>query len=1057
MTAFRVHYVAAPGQTIFTVPVKFSLISDLNVYVNGVLKTFSDPPANSGLYNVTGVGDEDGGTIIFGPPGLAVNDRVIIMNDEELLLATTDLQRTVRLDTTDFLNPLNPLPDTAVRANKLLGFDASGHPTVLAQLQGPAGEDGAEGPEGPAGPTGPEGPAGPAGADASHANSQFTGVTTTWTSTDSGALGNHWQAYHLSATPAANDVVLKIEAFGRDSALNSQSYGSMSFIAKAVTNTAEQGMWSLDTVFQGTARQTLLAEYGQLSVIRPDASGAAAGPYLKLKRQSTAPANGMPIGGVQFWALNGVASDEFYADITAKADDITSNNEKGSLSFWIAGGTNGSLQEILHLTEHNRGGSTHFGGSFNLEYDENGSTRGPVLRLKRDSTSPAALDELGTVDFLGKTTTGVMVNYADITAEIEVPCTPPTTGDGVLKFSLMLAGVGTTVLTLAKSAATLALKLITPMSTTARAGLNIPPGSAPTTPVSGDVWGTPAGLYYHAGAITYGPFGDVANAVNMVLKAGDTMTGDLTITKSGPTLYLNTTSALAEPSVMGQLNGVYMWGVELGTPEAKNFSIDRYDDANNYVDSPIEVSRDNGRVIQAGTDFTGKVQIAPANPAGTAKLNLWPSAGHPLTKFNGDMWSTDAGVYAQINNETARLATTDTHQEFNSRKTFTVPPVLPAATEDLPSYRMEIGGAPAFPEPGWVWMDDGGLFYCVEDGVVVGPLGEATSIAWENITGKPDEFPPVGHQHPMSDIQGLSSAFDDTVEEAPYDDTEYARRNAEWVPVPGPRSSGIQGYSLGSTTVAPPVVGGIRLNNFATQSAATIIWMNYTNEDGVDLKTYYQERVKAGDTLYLQDRDDATKWQLYEITAAFTDNTTYASIPVIWKAGGASLLAQRVVVTRESAGSTGSGLGNTPIVGDGTDKAELRLNGGADPTDYASIIAQRNGSNRWGMNFTNLNVESTGNAGSDYSIIRYSDAGSPLGLALEINRKTGTTKLEGLAIPHATPATPIDGQIWTTSAGVHARINGSTMQVSPGWMQLTQVAYDAIATKDPNMLYVVIG
>lgn len=37
--------------------------------------------------------------------------------------------------------------------------------------------------------------------------------------------------------------------------------------------------------------------------------------------------------------------------------------------------------------------------------------------------------------------------------------------------------------------------------------------------------------------------------------------------------------------------------------------------------------------------------------------------------------------------------------------------------------------------------------------------GETSSVGWDNITGKPDSYPPETHIHSQSDISGLSSAL----------------------------------------------------------------------------------------------------------------------------------------------------------------------------------------------------------------------------------------------------------------------------------------------------------
>jgi len=56
------------------------------------------------------------------------------------------------------------------------------------------------------------------------------------------------------------------------------------------------------------------------------------------------------------------------------------------------------------------------------------------------------------------------------------------------------------------SAQTLSGPLITTASTTSAAGLNLPQGSAPTSPTNGDLWTTSAGVYARINGTTVGPF-----------------------------------------------------------------------------------------------------------------------------------------------------------------------------------------------------------------------------------------------------------------------------------------------------------------------------------------------------------------------------------------------------------------------------------------------------------------------------------------------------------------------------------------------------------------------
>jgi hypothetical protein len=52
---------------------------------------------------------------------------------------------------------------------------------------------------------------------------------------------------------------------------------------------------------------------------------------------------------------------------------------------------------------------------------------------------------------------------------------------------------------------TLLGELVTLASATGTAGLNLPHGAAPTSPVNGDVWTTTAGLFVRVNGSTVGP------------------------------------------------------------------------------------------------------------------------------------------------------------------------------------------------------------------------------------------------------------------------------------------------------------------------------------------------------------------------------------------------------------------------------------------------------------------------------------------------------------------------------------------------------------------------
>ena len=92
---------------------------------------------------------------------------------------------------------------------------------------------------------------------------------------------------------------------------------------------------------------------------------------------------------------------------------------------------------------------------------------------------------------------------------------------------------------------------------------------------------------------------------------------------------------------------------------------------------------------------------------------------------------------------------------------------------------------------------------------------------------------------------------------------------------------GVQNYMFNATTTPPPAAGGVTAQQSRRKASATAIYLNYVTNDvnSINLKNYFLQRVKIGDTFYIQDKDAPTKWQLYEMTAAFTDNSTYVNDP----------------------------------------------------------------------------------------------------------------------------------------------------------------------------------
>jgi hypothetical protein len=92
-----------------------------------------------------------------------------------------------------------------------------------------------------------------------------------------------------------------------------------------------------------------------------------------------------------------------------------------------------------------------------------------------------------------------------------------------------------------------------------------------------------------------------------VAKTGDTMTGDLTITKDAASLSLNTTGTNFPTLVFGK-NGATRWivqysGAETGGDVGSDFYISRFSDSLSYLGSPIIVARSSGDLTVSGNAY----------------------------------------------------------------------------------------------------------------------------------------------------------------------------------------------------------------------------------------------------------------------------------------------------------------------------------------------------------------------------------------------------------------------------------------------------------------------
>jgi hypothetical protein len=153
-----------------------------------------------------------------------------------------------------------------------------------------------------------------------------------------------------------------------------------------------------------------------------------------------------------------------------------------------------------------------------------------------------------------------------------------------------------------------------------------------------------------------------------VLKAGDTMSGDLEISKATPGIVLRK-SAAAQFAAITSTNGANSrWAVafadstaESGSNAGSNFSISRYNDAGSPIDTPLTINRASGRALLAVSGAA-----VPVNPAGlqiafngNAAIETRPAADNTYPAIFENAAGTVVGYIQTTPTATAFSTTSD--------------------------------------------------------------------------------------------------------------------------------------------------------------------------------------------------------------------------------------------------------------------------------------------------------------------------------------------------------------------------------------------------------------
>lgn len=273
------------------------------------------------------------------------------------------------------------------------------------------------------------------------------------------------------------------------------------------------------------------------------------------------------------------------------------------------------------------------------------TTAGMFVRINGSTVSLGA-------SFAGGTLTSKLTTIASATggAPLNIPQgtapTTPNNGDIWTTSVSVFARINGATLDLNAAGGftggTLTSKLNTVASATGGAGLNVPPGVAPTTPTNGDLWTTASGLFARINGATVGPYGTGGGggSGDVVGPAGatdgnpvffDTATGKLIkdsgtvgITKGGTgqttasaalTALGGTTAAAAQTQVDTAFNNVGLGGAnrDITSTDLNTRYLNGFYEGATLTNSP---SADNGnfiiQVFQNDVDTLNVVQTATA-------------------------------------------------------------------------------------------------------------------------------------------------------------------------------------------------------------------------------------------------------------------------------------------------------------------------------------------------------------------------------------------------------------------------------------------------------------
>jgi hypothetical protein len=136
----------------------------------------------------------------------------------------------------------------------------------------------------------------------------------------------------------------------------------------------------------------------------------------------------------------------------------------------------------------------------------------------------------------------------------------------------------------------------------------------------------------------------------VLLTGANAMTGNLTIDKAAPTIFLDKSASGQSSRVEGQMDGDGRWFIDLGSNDAESggntgsgFVLGRYADDGSFLDAVLTIARATGAPTFAAADLWRTGLSAPARPTGSSGVGQWavlnPGIGNAVALPSGGAWA----------------------------------------------------------------------------------------------------------------------------------------------------------------------------------------------------------------------------------------------------------------------------------------------------------------------------------------------------------------------------------------------------------------------------------